>query len=143
MLCSNQCTISISPSLLDDTRYSPYANKQQLLLIPRYLKNLTVTALFYLSSYNHSAMVSGDLEIAPHVYSVLSNSTQFQRLNQRYDIVSNDDVTIFGFDGLLHNGLTKQWYLGPLHENHHCTIAKYALQLKSSALPSLHGLFEP
>ena len=57
------------------------------------------------------------LESAPYVHSSLSNSEQFQRLNQRYHEFFYDDVTIFGFDGLLYNSWTNQWYLGPLHEN--------------------------
>ena len=138
MICSNQCTISISPPSIDDNSILSVCQQTATSLddtISEKLDDYRIILSIILGSFRN-----GDFENGSYVHASLSNSEQFQRLNQRYDTASTDGVAMFGFDGLLYNGLKKQWYLGPLHENHHWTIATYALQLKPNALPSL---FEP
>ena len=147
MLSSNQSTISISPSLPDDSSILSVCQQTTTSLdatISEKLDDYRIILSIIIKSFRN-----GDLESVPHVHSILSNSAQFERLNQpgRYDEAIYDDVTIFAFDGLLYNSLTKEWYLGPLHENHHWTVAKYAIKLHSDAmqasLAELQALLPP
>ena len=66
----------------------------------------------------------------------ISNSSQFQTLTSRYYDITADDATLFSFDGLLFNGLTKEWHLGSMNEHHHYRLARYKSQLDQQAIQS-------